>query len=148
VCAGQNWTVGFINQIMQSDYWKETAIIFTMDDFGGWFDHVPPPRQYAGAPTAPYGLGFRLPLIVISPFARPGFVFKEVSEQASIARFIERIFGATRTLHDMDPAAQDAQANDLFGAFDFGQAPLPPLVLAEQTCPSPPVTSLAESPAP
>jgi phospholipase C len=135
VCLGESWTVGFINQIMQSEYWASTAILVTMDDFGGWYDHVPPPRQYGGDAAHPYGLGFRLPLIVISPYARPGFVFKEPAESASIARFIEKIFGASGTLHDRDPAAQDAQANDLLGAFDFSQPPLPPLVLQPRTCP-------------
>ena len=134
VCAGENWTVGYINQIMQSDYWKDTAILFTMDDFGGWYDHVAPPRQYGCDATHPYGLGFRLPLIVISPYAKPGFVFKEQAEQASIPRFIEKVFGATKTLSDLDPAAQDGTANDLMGAFDFTQTPLPPLVLKARTC--------------
>jgi len=135
VCRGENWTVDKINKIMVSDYWKDTAIIFTMDDFGGWYDHVPPPRQYGCDPKNPYGLGFRLPLIVISPYARPGFIFRENSEQASIPAFIERIFGATKTLHDLDPAAQDADANDLLGAFDFAQAPLAPLILPARNCP-------------
>jgi phospholipase C len=133
VCAGENWTVGYINQIMQSDYWKSTAILFTMDDFGGWYDHVKPPRQYGCNAAAPYGLGFRLPLIVISPYAKPGSVFKEVSEQASIPRFIERVFGG-RALSELDPAAQDGQANDLMNAFDFEQTPLAPLVLQTRTC--------------
>jgi len=106
-----------------------------MDDFGGWYDHVTPPRRYGMDPTnAPYGLGFRLPLIVISPYSKQG-IFHEVSEQASIPRFIERVFGSTQTLHDLDPAAQDAQANDLLGAFDFTQAPLDPLVLQTRSCP-------------
>jgi len=135
VCVGQNWTVNLINQIMRSDYWKDTAILFTMDDFGGFHDHVAPPRQYGGTSSAPYGLGFRLPLLVISPYARPGFVFREAADHASIARFIERVFGSTLTLHDLDPAAQDAQANDLFGAFDFNQTPLPPLVQPQRACP-------------
>ncbi|MDB4943714.1 MAG: Phospholipase [Labilithrix sp.] len=133
-CRGENWTVHKLNKLMESEYWKDTAVIFTMDDFGGWYDHVPPPRKYGCDPAQPYGLGFRLPLIVISPYAKPGFVFKEVAEHASIPRFIEKIFGATKTLHDIDPAAQDAQANDLMGAFDFNQTPLPPLVLTERTC--------------
>jgi phospholipase C len=133
-CVGENWTVQKINKVMQSDYWQSTAILFTMDDFGGWYDHVPPPRQYGCDPDKPYGLGFRLPLIVISPYAKPGFVFKEVAEHASIPHFIEKIFGSTRTLNDLDPAAQDKQANDLFGAFDFHQTPLPPLVLQQRTC--------------
>jgi phospholipase C len=134
VCDGENWTVQKLNKLMQSKYWADTAVFFTMDDFGGWYDHVPPPRQYGCDKANPYGLGFRLPLIVISPYAKPGFVFKENSEHASIPRFIEKVFGATKTLHDIDPAAQDAQANDLMNAFDFTQKPLPPLVLKERTC--------------
>jgi phospholipase C len=135
VCVGENWTVQKLNAVMKSDYWKNTAILFTMDDFGGWYDHVPPPRQYGCAPTtAPFGLGFRLPLIVISPYAKPGFVFKETSEHASIPRFIEKIFGSAQALSDLDPAAQDGQANDLLGAFDFSQTPLPPLVLNTRSC--------------
>ncbi len=145
VCRGENWTVQKINAIMASEYWKDTAIIITMDDWGGWYDHVPPPRQYGCDPKKVYGLGFRLPLIIISPYAKPHFVFKEVSEQASIPRFIERVMGSTQTLTDLDPAAQDKQANDLLGAFDFTQTPLPPLShkengkdvpgLALRTCP-------------
>jgi phospholipase C len=134
VCSGENWTVGHLNHLMNSPLWKDTAILFTMDDFGGWYDHVPPPRLYGAIPGRPYGLGFRLPLIIISPYAKPGFVFHEVSEQASIPRFIERVFGAP-ALSTLDPAAQDGQANDLLGAFDFTQAPLPPLPLAIRTCP-------------
>ena len=135
VCAGENWTVGHINKLMQSPYWKTTAILFTMDDFGGWYDHVPPPQQYGCSATEPYGLGFRLPLIVISPYARKGFVFKEVAEHASIPKFIERIFATQHLLSDFEPGARDGVANDLMGAFDFSQPPQPPLVLQTRTCP-------------
>jgi phospholipase C len=135
ICNGENWTVHKLNLLMKSEYWKDTVVLFTMDDFGGWYDHVPPPRKYGCDPAAPYGLGFRLPLIVISPYAKPGFIFKEVAEHASIPRFIEKVFGSTKTLHDIDPAAQDAQANDLMNAFDFNQTPLVPLILNERVCP-------------
>ena len=134
VCDGENWTVRHLNALMKSEYWKDTVILFTMDDFGGWYDHVAPPRQYGGDASHPYGLGFRLPLLVISPYAKPGFIFQEQSEQASIPAFIERVFGATQHLSDLDPAAQDGQANDLFNALDFNQAPLPPLILNERDC--------------
>ncbi len=134
VCSGEGWTVGYINQIMQSPYWQDTAILFTMDDFGGWYDHVVPPRQYGGTASAPYGLGFRLPLIIISPYAKPG-IFHEQAEQASIARFIESVFGSTTTLSALDPAAQDGQANNLLDAFNFQQAPIEPLVLTPRDCP-------------
>ena len=70
---------------------------------------------------------------VISPYAKPG-VFHEVAEQASIPRFIEKVFGATRALSDIDSAAQDGQANDLLDAFDFAQQPLAPLPLATRSC--------------
>ena len=134
VCRGENWTVTRLNALMQSEYWKDTAVLFTMDDFGGFYDHVAPPRQYGGSPDHPYGLGMRLPLIVISPYARPGFVFHEQSEQASIPHFIERVFKSGRLLSDLDPAAQDGDANDLFHAFNFRQTPLEPLVLDTRDC--------------
>ena len=133
VCSGENWTVNHLNHVMASPIWKDTAILFTMDDFGGWYDHVQPPRQYGCDPAHPYGLGFRLPLIVISPFAKPGYIFHEVAEQASIPHFIEKVFDAP-TLSSLDPAAQDGQANDLLNAFDFTQTPLPPLTLQPRTC--------------
>jgi phospholipase C len=135
ICRGENWTVERVNALMRSSYWPKTAVLFTMDDYGGWYDHVPPPRQY-GCPGEPYGLGMRVPLIVISPYARPGFIFREVAEQASLVRFVEKVLGLG-TLAELDPAAQDAQANDLMGAFDFSQAPLPPLELPLRTCASP-----------
>jgi len=134
VCVGENWTVEHINMIMNSAYWQDTAILFTMDDFGGWYDHVPPPRQDGCNPAQPFGLGFRLPLIVISPYAKPGYIFHEDAEQASIPRFIEKVVGATHTLSDLDPAAKDGGANDLMDAFDFTQTPLPPLVLQDRIC--------------
>jgi phospholipase C len=138
VCVGEDWTVHRINMIMKSPYWNETAILFTMDDFGGWYDHVAPPRLYGCDPKKPYGLGFRVPLIVISPYAKPSYVFHTQSDQSSIPRFIGRVFGSTKTLHDLDPAAQDDKADDLLGAFDFTQKPLPPLVLTERgsACPA------------
>ena len=135
VCQGEGWTVGHINTIMQSPIWKDTAIFFTMDDFGGWYDHVAPPRQYGCDATTPYGLGFRLPLLVISPFVKPG-VYSKVAEQASVVKFILENFGATQFLADLDPAAQDKQANDLMDMFDFNQTPLDPLVLTPNSpCP-------------
>jgi phospholipase C len=133
ICAGENWVVGHINTVMQSSYWSHVAIVITWDDFGGWYDHVPPPKQYGCNPSQPYGLGFRLPAIIISPFSRKG-VFSEVSQQASIPKLIETIFRLP-SLHSMDPAAQDGpDTNDLTDAFDFSQTPLPPLVLQQRNC--------------
>lgn len=134
VCSGENWTVTRLNALMRSEYWNDTAVLFTMDDFGGFYDHVAPPRQYGGSPRHPDGLGMRLPLLVISPYARPGFVFHEEAEQASIPAFIERVFQSRTKLHDLDVAARDDVANDLLGAFNFGQTPLPPLLVPTRDC--------------
>jgi len=138
VCDGENWTAGYVNMIQNSAYWQNTAIVVTWDDFGGWYDHVAPPRQYGGSAQQPYGLGFRLPLLIVSPYAKPGFVFHEQSEQASVARFIESVFGATTTLSAYDSAAQDGQANNLLDAFNFSQAPLAPQPLTLRDCSSVP----------
>ena len=133
VCQGENWTVDRLNAVMQSPLWKHTAIVITWDDWGGFYDHVPPPRQYGCDKDNPYGLGFRVPLLVVSPYAKRGYVMHGVAEQASIARMIERIFDAP-TLSSLDPAAQDGQANDLSDAFDFSQPPQEPLVLPHRDC--------------
>jgi phospholipase C len=136
VCDGENWTVGYLNMLMQSPYWRDTAILITYDDFGGWYDHVPPPRQYGGTASAPYGLGFRLPLLIVSPWVKHGFVLHDVAEQASIAKFIETVFGSTHSLSDLDNAAQDGQASDLMNAFDFSQTPpTTPSPLSYRCCP-------------
>ncbi len=134
VCKGENWTVGRVNALMQSEYWKDSVVFYTTDDFGGWYDHLPPPRHYGCDDKTPYGLGFRLPLIIMSPFVKPGTIYNQVAEQASIPRFIERVFYAP-ALSTLDPAAQDGQANDLLDAFNFAQKPNPPLVLTERNCP-------------
>ena len=127
-CKGERFSVEVINAAMKLPEWKHMAIIVTWDDWGGFYDHVRPPVHKSDN-GAIFGRGFRLPLIIISPYAKPHYVFKEVADQSSIPRFIERVMGSTKTLHDLDPAAQDSVANDLLNAFDFTQAPLPPLVL-------------------
>lgn len=138
ICSGENWTVARLNHVMQSKYWPHVAIVIAWDDFGGWYDHVPPPYQYGKANSdggpAPYGLGFRIPAIVISPYARPSHVLKTVAHQASIPKMIESIFDLP-SLHSMDPAAQDGpETSDMMDAFDFSQPPNPPLVLDTRNC--------------
>jgi phospholipase C len=122
LCPGENWTVRTINAIMRSPEWDSTAIFLTWDDFGGFYDHVPPPHVDI------YGMGPRVPLIVISPYAKRGFVFSETSEFSSVLRFIEE-------LHQLPALTdRDREANDLLGAFDFTQQPRKPLILKERDC--------------
>jgi phospholipase C len=122
LCDGENWTVRTINAIMRSPEWKHTAIFLTWDDFGGFFDHVPPPHVDI------YGYGPRAPLLVISPYARPGYVFNGTSDFTSVLRFMEKLYG-TPSL-----GRRDQTANDLIDTFDFTQRPNPPLILEQRDC--------------
>ena len=117
VKEGEKNTVSLVNEIMQSDYWNSTAIFITWDDWGGWYDHVPPPQ------VDKFGYGFRAPLLIISPYAKQGFVDHTLSDHTSILKFIE-------TLFSLSPLAErDAKANDLMEAFDFSQSPVTTLIL-------------------
>jgi phospholipase C len=117
MCAGENWTVRHINAIMNGPDWNRTAIFITWDDFGGFYDHVKPPLVDA------FGLGPRMPLLVISPYAKRGSIDHTTYEFSSMLSFIEYRW-------DLDPLTKrDANANDMFGAFDWHQKPRPPLIL-------------------
>jgi phospholipase C len=123
-CAGENWTVQQINAIMQGPNWGSTAIILTWDDFGGFYDHVPPPG------IDQLGLGPRVPLIVISPYAKEGVVSHTTYEFGSVLQLIENRY-------DVKALSQrDVEANSMLDMFDFTQPPAPPLVLPQRTCPS------------
>jgi len=136
MCASVTWTAQWVNKIIQSPLWWSTAIIITWDDFGGFYDHQPPPVQYGCDAANPYGLGFRLPAIVISPWVKRG-VFHDLTEQASVVRLVEELFGgagAVGALHARDPAARDDVAGSFLPMFDFHQVPLAPLP-AKEVCP-------------
>jgi phospholipase C len=122
MCLGENWTVEQINAVMQSKYWRDTLVVLTWDDFGGFFDHVAPPHlDYIS-------LGPRVPTIVISPFARQGFIDHHLLEFDSILRFIEDDF-ALKSLTD-----RDRTARSLISSLDFSQTPLKPLILKTRQC--------------
>ncbi len=117
VKVGQGYMVSMINAIMRSEYWSSTAIFVTWDDYGGWYDHVPPPQIDA------FGLGFRVPCLIISPYAKEGFIDHTQAEFSSILKFVEAV-------HGLPPLTQrDAMASNLFEAFDFSQPSRPPLIL-------------------
>jgi phospholipase C len=123
ICRGENWTVRTLDAIMRGPDWDTTAVVLTWDDFGGFYDHVPPPHLDV------YGLGPRVPAIVISPWARPGAIFSQTTEFSSVLKLIETIFGLPSLTE------RDGDADDMLGAFDFGQEPLEPPRLRERTCP-------------
>jgi phospholipase C len=114
IVNGQNATVSIIDAIMRSQFWDSSAVILTWDDWGGWYDHVAPPQVDKD------GFGFRVPALIVSPYARKGHILHETADFTSILKLIER-------LHGLSPlTARDGQANDLLGAFDFQQRPRRP----------------------
>src|SRR5271165_2546887 len=123
-CSGENWTVDEINAVMGSKEWSSTAIFLTWDDFGGFYDHVPPPADDT------FGLGIRVPLIIISPYAKTGYVSHTQYELSSILKFVEELFGLPPL------TSRDASANDTTDSFDFTQKARQPLILKTRTCPS------------
>ena len=122
VCDGENWAVKQMNALMQGPNWSSTAVFMVWDDFGGMYDHVAPPQVDA------YGLGPRVPLLIISPYAKPGYISHTTYEHSSILKFIEERYGLAAL------TARDSAANDILDSFDFTQTPLPPLVLTQRHC--------------
>ncbi len=105
--SGPSWVASIVNSIGQSSYWKDTAIFVTWDDWGGWFDHVKPTIYTS------YEDGFRVPLIVISPYAKKGHISHTAYEFGSILKFIEQAFDLPSL------GTSDVRAHDLNGCFDF-----------------------------
>jgi phospholipase C len=109
--TGPSWVASVVNAIGKGPYWKSTAIIVLWDDWGGWYDNVPPPQlDYLG-------LGIRVGCIIISPYAQTGIVDHTQYEYGSILKTVELTFGLD-SLGDTD-----ARANDMFDAFDFTSPP-------------------------
>jgi len=107
VRVGEALTEAMIDAVQNGPDAASTVIFVSWDDYGGWYDHVPPPQVDAT------GYGPRVPLIIVSTFAKRGYVFHGESDFASLPKFIEQVFG----LGAMGP--RDANAGDLLGAFNF-----------------------------
>jgi phospholipase C len=130
--SGPAWVASIVNAIGnnttcdvtngQSGYWYDTAILITWDDWGGWYDHVPPPPLPATAPpeAASYEYGFRVPLMVVSAYTPAGTMDNTVHDFGSVLRFVEDVFGGLGTIPPGTYA--DSYANDdLSGFFQFNQ---------------------------
>jgi phospholipase C len=110
---GPDWVASIVNVIGASPFWNSTAIFIMWDDWGGWYDHVVPQSIDSMGP------GFRVPLIVVSPYAKHGYVSHQVYETASLLTYMEKNFGLPNL------GARDATANDLSDCFDYSQKPAP-----------------------
>jgi phospholipase C len=109
--SGPDWVASIANTLGASPYWKDTALVVTWDDWGGFYDHVKPPHRDR------MGMGFRVPLIVASPYARSGYVSHTTYEFGSIVRFIEDTFGVGSL------GQTDATSNSIADTLDLTAAP-------------------------
>jgi phospholipase C len=114
--AGMDYVAYLVNQIMESPYWNSTAIVITWDDFGGFYDHVAPPK------VDPYGLGPRVPALIISPWAKHGYIDNTQYEFASMLKLIEDTFNVPSL------GTRDVAANGMMDAFNFSQTPQSPKI--------------------
>lgn len=109
--TGPSWIAALVNAIGDSKFWNSSVVLVTWDDSGGWYDHVPPPQlDYDG-------LGVRVPLLVVSPFAKRGYVSHAQYEFGGIMKFAEEVFSLPSL------ASSDHRANDLADCFDFSRPP-------------------------
>ena len=105
--SGPAWVASVVNAVGESPYWNHTAIFVTWDDWGGWYDHVKPPQHNS------YELGFRVPLIVISAYARAHYVSHREHEFGSILKFTEQTLGLASL------GTTDVRSDDLDDCFNF-----------------------------
>ena len=135
--AGMDYVAYLVNEVMESPAWSSTAIVITWDDYGGFYDHVPPPQ------IDKYGEGFRVPTLVISPWAKPHYIDHTEYEFGSLLRLAEVNFNLP-TL-----GGRDATANDMMNSFNFSQTPRGPLIVpADFVAPSSPLPTPTPKPSP
>ena len=116
--GGMAYVTGLINAVMQGPDWNTTVIFVSWDDWGGFYDHVTPPK------IDQYGLGIRVPGLVISPYAKEGFIDHNTYSFESWLKIVENRF-------DVQPmTARDTNALDMIDAFDFNQKPRAPILLS------------------
>lgn len=126
----QQFIVNTLNHLQKTPEWKDTAVIIAYDDSDGWYDHVYGPKNGQSVDSGKAGYGPRLPLLVVSPYAKSNFVDHTLTDQASILKFIEDNWKLGR----IGGNSLDAQAGSLNNMFDFKKEPhLQKLILDEKT---------------
>ncbi|MGI8588669.1 MAG: alkaline phosphatase family protein [Chloroflexia bacterium] len=125
VQEGMAYVTGLIDAVMKSPDWNTTAIFVSWDDWGGFYDHVSPPK------IDQYGLGIRVPGLVISPYAKQGYIDHTTYSFESWLRIAEERYGV------LPMTARDTNAADMISSFDFTQQPRQPVILSPTTAGSP-----------
>ena len=125
--SGQRFVKSIIQELMRSNVWDSSAFLLSYDDWGGWYDHVKPIQ------IDQYGYGPRVPAIMVSPYAKSGYIDNTVLDFTSILKFIEQNWNVA----PLSP--RDAYANNLLSAFDFKQTPRLPIFLPLTRITQPPV---------
>jgi phospholipase C len=110
---GPDWVASIVNAIGASPFWDSTTIFIAWDDWGGWYDHVPPPQ------VDDMGLGFRVPVIVVSPYAKHGYVSHVTHESGGFLRYTEEVFNLPSL------GTRDSVSDDFSDCFDYSQKPAP-----------------------
>lgn len=140
ILAGQNYVTDLINKIMQSSEWDNTVILLAWDDWGGFYDHVVPPTVDEN------GYGLRVPALVISPFAKKGYIDHQTLSFDAYLKFIEDIFLDSQRLDPLTDGRPDSRPTvrenspllgDILNDLDFNQTPLPSLILPIDPTPGP-----------
>ena len=140
ISQGQAWVTSLINAVMQGPDWSSSAIFLAWDDWGGFYDHLVPPK------VDPYGYGIRVPALVISPYARSGYIDHQTLSFDAYLKFIEddfltgaRLDPASDGRPDPRPDVREtaSQLGDLALAFDFSAPPRPPVILPLHPPPGP-----------
>jgi phospholipase C len=140
VSDGQAWTTSLINAVMQGPDWASTVILLSWDDWGGFYDNVVPPSVDQN------GYGLRVPGILISPYARVGYIDHQVLSHDAYVKLMEDIFLGGQRIDpttdgrpDPRPTVREnvPQLGNLLNDFDFSKVPLPPLVLSIHPAPGP-----------
>ena len=129
VQSGMRFVRTVINNLMASRYWSSSAFLLSYDDWGGWYDHVRPPQVDA------FGYGFRVPALLVSPYARRGYVDHTTLDFTSGLKFIEENWGLAPLTR------RDARARSFAGAFDFSAPPRAPHIIPATRAVAPPVVA-------
>jgi len=133
ITAGQDWVTRVINAVMRSKDWKSSAIFLTWDDWGGFYDHVVPPHVDS------LGYGIRVPSLIISPYARRGYIDHQILSPDAYLKFIEDDFLGGQRLDPRTDGRPDSRPDvrenepilgNIAYDFDFRRAPRPPMVLS------------------